>query len=63
VLEKYLDVIAVAMVTLGEFFHYLTALCEEPPSAHRVNTSALNEDLPELVAELSVIAENGGVKA
>jgi len=59
VLEKYLETIALAIVGLGEFFEYLAELCEESPSAPGLDTNALNDDLPELVAELSVIAENG----
>jgi len=60
VVEKYLESIAVA---LGAFFDYLNELCEEPPSTTRIDTSALNDDLPELIAELSIIAKNGGEKA
>jgi len=63
VLEKYLETIALAIVALGEFFEYLAELCEESPSAPGLDTSALNENLPELIAELSVIAKNGGAKA
>jgi len=33
------------------------------PPPTRLDTSALNEDLPELIAELSVIAKEGGAKA
>ncbi len=61
--EKYLETIALAIVALGEFFNYLAELCEEAPSAPRLDTSALNDDLPELVAELSVIAKEAGAKA
>jgi len=63
VLEKYLETIALAIVGLGEFFDYLAELCEEPSLPPGLDTSALNDDLPELIAELSVIAENGGAKA
>ena len=59
VLEKYLETIALAIVGLGEFFDYLAELCEEPPLPPGLDTSALNEGLPELMAELSVIAEDG----
>jgi len=63
VVEKYLESIAVAIVALGAFFDYLNDLCEEPPSTAGIDTSALNDDLPELIAELSIIAKNGGAKA
>ncbi len=63
VLEKYLETIALAIMALGEFFEYLAELCEESPSAPGLDTSALNENLPELIAELSVIAKDGGAKA
>ncbi len=61
VIEKYLE--AIAIVVLGEFFDYLAELCEESPSASGLDTSALSDDLPELIAELSVIAENRRAKA
>ncbi len=61
--EKYLESLAVAIVALGAFFDYLNELCEEPPSTTGVDTSALNDDLPELIAELSVIAKDRGAKA
>jgi len=63
VVEKYLESIAVAIVALGAFFDYLNELCEEPPSTAGIDTSALNDDLPELIAELSIIAKNGGAEA
>jgi len=63
VLEKYLEAIALAIVALGEFVDYLNELCKEPPSPARIDTRALNDDLPELIAELSAIAKNGGAKA
>ena len=63
VVEKYLEAITLAIVALREFFDYLAELCEESPSAPGLDTSALNDDLPELIAELSVIAEDGGAKA
>ncbi len=63
VVEKYLETVALAIVALGEVFEYLAELCEESPSASGVDTSALNDDLPELVAELSVLAEDGVAKA
>ncbi len=62
VVERYLETIALAIVVLDEFFDYLAELCEESPSALGLDTSALNDDLPELVAELSVIAEDGVAK-
>ncbi len=62
-IEKYLEGIALAIIALGEFFEYLNDLCEESPSAPGFDTSALNDDLPELIAELSVIAEDGEAKA
>ncbi len=61
--EKYLESIAVAIVALGAFFDYLNELCEEPPSTAGIDTIALNDDLPELIAELSIIAKDRGVKA
>ncbi len=63
VVEKYLEAIALAIVALGEFFDYLNELCEESPSTTGIDTSALNEDLPELIAELSIIAKDRGAKA
>jgi len=62
-IEKYLEGIALAIIALGEFFEYLNDLCEESPPAPGLDTSALNDDLPELIAELSVIAEDGEAKA
>jgi len=62
VLEKYLESIALAIVALGEFFEYLNDLCEESPLPPGLDTSALNEGLPELMAELAVIAEDGEAK-
>ncbi len=62
-IEKYLEGIALAIIALGEFFEYLNDLCEESPSAPGLDTSALNDDLSELIAELSVIAEDGEAKA
>ena len=62
-IEKYLEGIALAIIALGEFFEYLNDLCEKSSSTPGLDTSALNDDLPELIAELSVIAENGGTKA
>jgi len=60
VVEKYLEAITLAIVALREFFDYLTELCKESPSVYRLDTSALNDDLPELVGgRLSVIAEDG----
>jgi len=56
VVEKYLETIALAIVGLAE-------LCEESPSVLGLDTSALNDDLPELVVRLSVIAKEGGAKA
>jgi len=55
--EKYLEAITLAIVALRAFFDYLAELCEESPLSPRLDTSALNDDLPELVAELSVIAK------
>ncbi len=63
VVEKYLEAIALAIVALGEFFDYLNELYEESPSTAGTDTSALNEDLPELIAELSIIAKDRGAKA
>ena len=63
VVEKYLESLAVAIVALGTFFDYLHELCEEPPSTAGVDTSALNEDLPDLIAELSIIAKDRRAKA
>jgi len=57
--EKYLKTIAPAIVALGEFFDCLAKLCEESPLVPRPDTSALYHDIPELIAELSVITENG----
>ncbi len=51
VVEKYLEAMALPIVALGEFFDYLNELCEEPPSTAGIDTSALNDDLPELIAE------------
>jgi len=58
--DKYLDSITLAIVALSEFLDYLAELCEEPPPAVLPDTATLNEDLPELIAELSVAAEDGG---
>ncbi len=64
VIKKYLDTIArAAIVALSAFFDYLAGLCEESPSAFGLATSALNDDFPERVAELSVIAKETGAKA
>ena len=58
--DKYLDSITLAVVALSEFLDYLAELCEEPPPAVLPDTARLNDDLPELIAELSVAAEDGG---
>ncbi len=63
VVEKYLESLAVAIVALGAFFDYLNELCEESPSTSGVDTSALNDDLPELIAELSIVAKDRGAEA
>ncbi len=63
VVEKYLEAITLAIVALREFFDYLAELCEESPLPPGIDTSALNDDLPELIAELSVIAKDGVAKA
>ncbi len=47
VVEKYLEAITLAILALREFFDYLAELCEESPSALRLDTSALNDDRPE----------------
>jgi len=62
IVEKYLEAIALAIMALGEFFDYLNKLCEESSLAPRFDTNALNDDLPELVAELFVIVKNGGAE-
>jgi len=51
VVEKYLESLAVGIVALGAFFDYLNELGEESPSTAGIDTSALNEDLPKLIAE------------
>ncbi len=53
VVEKYLETIALAIVGLAE-------LCEESPSVLGLDTSALNDDLPELVAEAICYRQRGG---
>ncbi len=63
VVEKYLESLTLAIVALGEFFEYLNDLCKESPLPSGLDTSALNDDLPELIAELSIIAKDRGVKA
>lgn len=60
VIDKYLEAIGLAIVALGEFLDYLAELCEEPASLPKPDTTALNHDLPEMMAELSAIAEEGG---
>ncbi len=60
VIDKYLETITLAIVALSEFLDYLAELCEEPPSTALPDTVALNEDLSELIAELSVAGEDRG---
>ena len=46
-------------MVLDGLLDYLAELCEtEPPPA--MDTSALNHDLPEMMAELSAMAKGGG---
>ncbi len=61
VLEKYLKKLAFAIVALSEFLDYLAELCEEPAPPAQLDTTALNNGLSEMIAELSVVAEDGGV--
>ena len=57
--DKYPDSITLTIVALSEFLDYLAELCEEPPPAVLPDTAMLNQDLSELIAELSVAAEDG----
>jgi len=59
-IEKYLETIGLAIVALDEFLDYLAELCEAPPPTTTLDTTTLNQDLPEMIAELSVIAKDGG---
>ncbi len=62
VVEKYLEAIALAIVAVGEFFEYLNDLCEESPPAPGLDTSALNDDLPELVLSYPLSQKTGELK-
>ncbi len=58
-IEKYLEAIGLAIVVLDGLLDYLAELCETEPSP-AMDTSALNQDLPEIIAELSAMAKGGG---
>jgi len=59
VIEKYLETLGLAIVALDEFLDYLAELCEKPPPAVGIDITSLNQGLPEMIAELSVIAKEG----
>ncbi len=71
VVEKYLKATALTMQDLWEYslknYKDLLArekkLGEEPPATIGIDTSALNDDFPKLIAELSVIAKDEGAEA